>query len=252
MADDSPTHRISQIFNSLSGLSEIQRQQDQLLKRTKHNNFPTTGDTISVCDSSNASSSTSPSSSAAAPLVLSTSSLPYVSISPNTSLPTTASACRTNASLMATRSTPNSPRLMPKRQRAPPAVPTSLIPNAAHFANPALVSLENMTTGSASDAPQLPASSVHGGSWPHLSALTEHLDVRQVNNYAQAAMPEINWQERCLELQLELHRSKNQSGRIRDMLREKVSAEKTFLNIYVFTISQQIANVLLIFNDPWY
>uniref|UniRef100_A0A1B0G5X1 Uncharacterized protein n=1 Tax=Glossina morsitans morsitans TaxID=37546 RepID=A0A1B0G5X1_GLOMM len=31
----------------------------------------------------------------------------------------------------------------------------------------------------------------------------------------------INWQERCLELQLELHRSKNQAGRIRDMLREK-------------------------------
>lgn len=34
---------------------------------------------------------------------------------------------------------------------------------------------------------------------------------------------EFNWQERCLELQLELHRSKSQATRIRDMLREKVS-----------------------------
>lgn len=34
---------------------------------------------------------------------------------------------------------------------------------------------------------------------------------------------ELNWQERCLELQLELHRSRNQASRVRDMLREKVS-----------------------------
>ncbi|KDR17120.1 hypothetical protein L798_08377, partial [Zootermopsis nevadensis] len=32
----------------------------------------------------------------------------------------------------------------------------------------------------------------------------------------------INWQERCLELQLELHRFRHQAGRVRDMLREKV------------------------------
>ncbi|XP_018336749.1 uncharacterized protein LOC108745145 isoform X2 [Agrilus planipennis] len=32
----------------------------------------------------------------------------------------------------------------------------------------------------------------------------------------------INWQERCLELQLELHRSRTQATRTRDMLREKV------------------------------
>ncbi|XP_043480963.1 uncharacterized protein CG43867 isoform X2 [Leptopilina heterotoma] len=34
---------------------------------------------------------------------------------------------------------------------------------------------------------------------------------------------EFNWQERCLELQLELHRSRSQATRIRDMLREKLS-----------------------------
>lgn len=33
----------------------------------------------------------------------------------------------------------------------------------------------------------------------------------------------INWQEKCLELQLELHRSRAQATRTRDMLREKVS-----------------------------
>lgn len=32
----------------------------------------------------------------------------------------------------------------------------------------------------------------------------------------------VNWQERCLELQLELHRSRAQATRTRDMLREKV------------------------------
>ncbi|XP_017852131.1 uncharacterized protein CG43867 isoform X3 [Drosophila busckii] len=49
-------------------------------------------------------------------------------------------------------------------------------------------------------------------------ALEQHLEL----NYAQT-LPEINWQERCLELHLELHRSKNQAGRIRDMLRDKLT-----------------------------
>ena len=48
-------------------------------------------------------------------------------------------------------------------------------------------------------------------------------------------MFQINWQERCLELQLELHRSKNQAGRIRDMLREKVGT-RFFLLIFFFVI----------------
>lgn len=33
---------------------------------------------------------------------------------------------------------------------------------------------------------------------------------------------QVNWQERCLELQLELHRSRSQATRVRDMLRDKV------------------------------
>ncbi|KZC05051.1 hypothetical protein WN55_08656 [Dufourea novaeangliae] len=39
------------------------------------------------------------------------------------------------------------------------------------------------------------------------------------------AVEELNWQERCLELQLELHRSRSQATRVRDMLREKVSSD---------------------------
>lgn len=109
-------------------------------------------------------------------------------------------------------------------------VPPRGPPNAAVIANPSLVALD-------SDAP-----------WPPFCSLTDSLDVHQVNNYHQG-LPEvscepkikttdgrlfgnyhrfqlqINWQERCLELQLELHRSRNQAGRVRDMLREKVGLQ---------------------------
>ncbi|XP_034672151.1 uncharacterized protein CG43867 isoform X3 [Drosophila subobscura] len=110
--------------------------------------------------------------------------------------------------LSSTTSTPNSPRLMPRRVPRPPPIPAkqgAKVEAPQPPVNPVLAAL---------DAPDAP--------WPHFSALTEHLDVHQVNNYGQA-LPEINWQERCLELQLELHRSKNQAGRIRDMLREKLT-----------------------------
>lgn len=40
----------------------------------------------------------------------------------------------------------------------------------------------------------------------------------------EAGPSSINWQERCLELQLELHRSRTQATRTRDMLREKVGS----------------------------
>ncbi|KAH1020600.1 hypothetical protein HUJ04_010232 [Dendroctonus ponderosae] len=38
-----------------------------------------------------------------------------------------------------------------------------------------------------------------------------------------ATVGEVDWKQRCLELQLELHRTKAQSTRTRDMLRDKVS-----------------------------
>lgn len=76
-----------------------------------------------------------------------------------------------------------------------------------------------------------------------LSTLTDHLNVQQVNKYSQGGFPEINWQERCLELQLELHRSKSQSERIRGMLRDKVS------NNTLTNIAQKITHFFGFFNN---
>ncbi|XP_039960352.1 transcription factor btd-like [Bactrocera tryoni] len=136
-------------------------------------------------------------------------------------------------------STPNSPRLMPRRVQRPPPIPAK--PSAASLQSAggggsgAMAKKPVSATGSdASEKSDSGTTQPAAGAainpglaaldtdapWPHFSTITEHLDVHQVNNYAQP-VPEINWQERCLELQLELHRSKNQAGRIRDMLREK-------------------------------
>lgn len=210
MSDESPTRRLSQIFGSLSCLSDLQHQ-EQLKKEIYGTS--SSGASSAYKYASNTSSSTSSSSAAAASAAA---SLPSTS---NQTTPTSATsmtrllAAHNNSLspnlshsriMMGSRSTPNSPRLMPKRQRAPPAVPQR--PSAALIANPAMGSMDVS----------------NDQSWSHFSSLTDHLDVRQVNNYSQG-LPEINWQERCLELQLELHRSKSQAGRIRDMLRDKVS-----------------------------
>uniref|UniRef100_A0A2M4CJB4 Putative agap001934-pa-like protein n=1 Tax=Anopheles darlingi TaxID=43151 RepID=A0A2M4CJB4_ANODA len=124
--------------------------------------------------------------------------------------------------MMGSRSTPNSPRLMSRRNGSssgakPPPVPQKP-GTAAYIANPSLVALD-------CDAPWPPFSVVgdptmadgHGHAHPH----AHHHHPHQAGYLHHA--PEINWQERCLELQLELHRSRNQAGRVRDMLREKVS-----------------------------
>ncbi|XP_050550138.1 uncharacterized protein CG43867 isoform X5 [Spodoptera frugiperda] len=77
-------------------------------------------------------------------------------------------------------STPNSPRLLPRRSRDPPPPP------------------------------------------PRPIAHTSRLDPLEYE-LAAAEVGSINWQERCLELQLELHRSRHQATRVRDMLRDKLS-----------------------------
>ncbi|XP_032580923.1 uncharacterized protein CG43867 isoform X5 [Drosophila sechellia] len=120
-------------------------------------------------------------------------------------------------------STPNSPRLLPRRAPRPPPIPAK--PNqvkADQQSKDAQARNSTTTTVQSTVNPVLAALDAPDAPWPHFSTLTEHLDVHQVNNYGQA-LPQINWQERCLELQLELHRSKNQAGRIRDMLREKLT-----------------------------
>ncbi|XP_041674412.1 uncharacterized protein CG43867 isoform X3 [Drosophila eugracilis] len=125
-----------------------------------------------------------------------------------------------SGSLGVTASTPNSPRLLPRRVPRPPPIPAK--PNQVKASAEQTPSREQTTAVQSSVNPVLAALDAPDAPWPHFSTLTEHLDVHQVNNYGQA-LPEINWQERCLELQLELHRSKNQAGRIRDMLREKLT-----------------------------
>ncbi|KAM7350172.1 uncharacterized protein CG43867 isoform 4-T5 [Cochliomyia hominivorax] len=123
--------------------------------------------------------------------------------------------------LQTAQSTPNSPRLMPRRQTKPPPIPAK--PSSIPSTSSTTSSGSNNTNQKDGTAVINPASSLDGADapWPHFSSLTDYLDVHQINNYGQP-VPEINWQERCLELQLELHRSKNQAGRIRDMLREKL------------------------------
>ncbi|XP_053671463.1 uncharacterized protein CG43867 [Anopheles nili] len=123
--------------------------------------------------------------------------------------------------MMGSRSTPNSPRLMSRRNGGgaggakPPPIPQK--PSAAYIANPSLVALD-------CDAPWPPFSSLGHDS---LSMLDAHQGVGGGGIGGGGGFlhhqPEINWQERCLELQLELHRSRNQAGRVRDMLREKLS-----------------------------
>lgn len=121
---------------------------------------------------------------------------------------------------MGCRSMPNSPRLMPKQPHfyRPP-------PSPSH-SNGDTVSLQKSNGLPKDTSKTTPFNNgSNNASW-HFSALTDHLNVQQVNNYNnQTGFPEINWQERCLELQLELHRTKNQSERIRGMLRDKVGAK---------------------------
>lgn len=126
-------------------------------------------------------------------------------------LPVAAATSKLLASQLQTRSTPNSPRLLSKRHGSSqrPTVPKK--PNAAFIANPNLVMYTPATTTGGDTT----------SAWTQFSGLTENLDVRQLNNY-QESFPEINWQERCLELQLELHRARNQVGKMREMMKEKI------------------------------
>ncbi|XP_022913266.1 uncharacterized protein CG43867 isoform X3 [Onthophagus taurus] len=83
-----------------------------------------------------------------------------------------------------TRSTPASPRLLPRRPREPVSVGVVVSQQYDGLEHP-----------SSSTGDHHPSGSING----------------------------INWQERCFELQLELQRSRAQATRTRDMLREKLS-----------------------------
>ena len=207
-SDENPTQRLSLIFDSLSRLSELHYQQQQLQQPhlQQHHLLQMQQNPHQKLTSESSSSMASPSSSGSSGLSACSSNGGAGVI--HTPINTAGSVNNQSSRiLMGSRSTPNSPRLMPKRNRPPVITPR---PNAAMIANPSLAALDD------------------GAPWPHFLSLTEHLDVHQVNNYNQGP-PEINWQERCLELQLELHRSKNQASRIREILREKVKILIVFI-----------------------
>lgn len=90
-----------------------------------------------------------------------------------------------------------------------------------------------------------------GGGGGGVDVKREKLDVRP--SYATSksfdgyttTVEELNWQERCLELQLELHRSRSQATRVRDMLREKVSPS-LFLRASYSVISAPARSL-----NPW-
>ncbi|XP_058825886.1 uncharacterized protein CG43867 isoform X8 [Topomyia yanbarensis] len=229
MTDESPPRRLSQIFDPLTSLSDLEQIQQQIQQHQQHlqqhqqqqqqshykygpgapssvvlQHRQSGGGYNSYNNTASSSTSLSSVSNQSAKLSSSSSTSSYVGGPPP----------GLSRIVMGSRSTPNSPRLVARRgtgssgappagSNRPPMVPPR-VPNAAIIANPSLVALD-------SDAP-----------WPAFGSLTDNLDVHQVNNYQQG-LPEINWQERCLELQLELHRSRNQAGRVRDMLREKLS-----------------------------
>ncbi|XP_055841558.1 uncharacterized protein CG43867 isoform X4 [Episyrphus balteatus] len=235
MSDDVSSGRLSQIFESLSCLSEMQIRQDNSLSPSSSASIPTFTNAQSISNSyyirhpdgsgfiwpsgTKTFPTTSPQShhlhyqskcDTSSPLMTkrATSFSGQITIS-NSHSPHVQSAATivgiggfSLQKQQTSQSTPNSPRLMTRRSHRTPPIPTK--PNAALIASPALMTMDV-------DA-----------SWPHFSSLANNLDTHQGNNFSQV-LSEINWQERCLELQLELHRSKNQAGRIRDMLREKLS-----------------------------
>lgn len=209
MSEDSPTKRLSQIFESLSCLSDFQqqlqksdniKQQQKQQQQHQQQKYGTSSSTASShSHHSNQKQSLSGSSTSTS---LSSSSNQKLNVIPppipshvggGSSLGSLScgggggggSSGSGSASIgyyldnpssrlmMGSRSTPNSPRLLPKRSRMPPVLAPR--PNAALIANPALIALDN-------DAP-----------WPPFSSSSDHLDVHQTNNYHQSLPPEVNF-----------------------------------------------------------
>jgi hypothetical protein len=165
MSDKSPPRRLSQIFDPLTSLSELQQH---LLATNQPFNYATASNPlIPQPFNYNTASSTSTSLSSAS--------------NQSTKLSSSSSGSYANAPvasgrvLLGTRSTPNSPRLLSRRAR-PPLIPQK--PNASFIANPSLVALDT------------------GAPWPTFSSLTESLDVHQVNNYQQD-LPEVSLKKKA-------------------------------------------------------
>lgn len=78
---------------------------------------------------------------------------------------------------------------------------------------------------------------------------SSHLDPLEFE-LAAAEFGGVNWQERCLELQLELHRSRHQATRVRDMLRDKVCS--LFRCIQRVHFSETLINLFFMLDDRYF
>ena len=94
-------------------------------------------------------------------------------------------------------STPNSPRLMPRRTAHPPPIPAK--PNANLLLSNLSKTHEQQPLKAVDKSSVAPPAANSGlaaldkdAPWPPFSLLTEHLDVHQVNNYAQQGLPEVS------------------------------------------------------------
>lgn len=107
------------------------------------------------------------------------------------------SICKIRFNFRLSHSTPSSPRLLPRRVRdvAPPPPPPAPLA-AFDVLEAARRDIEGISEGPSSSTP-------------------------------------VNWKEKCLELQLELHRSRSQATRTRDMLRDKVIALPFYITLII-------------------
>lgn len=75
-----------------------------------------------------------------------------------------------------------------------------------------------------SDVPGSSCSSWSGGSNPG----SPRLPPRRPSHSPPLHRADVDWQERCMELQLELHRYRHQAASVRDMLNDKVTDNRLY------------------------
>lgn len=156
-------------------------------------------------------------------------------------------------------SNPGSPRLLPRRARQ------TYVPNVASVTKSPILGSSNSTTISSSPfSSGFPVKQVNRPSSNSSLALMDiesddflsGMDSGMSGNFSidsgqfshsgnwergsprpalhNRGKPEINWQEKCLGLQLELHRFKHQASHVKDILQDKVGQFFFFLFVLLF------------------
>ncbi|XP_047998150.1 uncharacterized protein LOC125235595 [Leguminivora glycinivorella] len=114
-------------------------------------------------------------------------------------------------------STPNSPRLMPRRSRDPPPPPPR--PVGQSRVDPLDFELDT-ELGSVNWQERCLELQLELHRSRHQATRVHHMLSEKASSWT-IELGSVNWQERCLELQLELHRSRHQATRVHHMLSEK-------------------------------